>query len=118
MGTIEKMADGVKMVEVKWRGKADPRKGKPYLAIITRGQNGKKYDYEFLKCEYLYHKKEVEVIYEGMLPVGTVLRGREAASWKNDYSYFYVVKEDGLWRVPEEKVMRLLGILKEEVINE
>ena len=100
-------------VEIEWEGKCDRRQhGKPYLAIITRGENGKKYIYDFLPTIDVYADRKGHIVsskYRGSLPVGIVLRGRTSSSWKNDYTYFYVVTKEGLKQVDEGEI---LGILK------
>ena len=102
-------------VEVVWEGDCDRRKhGKPYLVIITPGNNGKKYEYDFLYTVDEYYDKGrcIKSTFQGKLKIGTILRGRVNASWKNDYVYFYEVTESGLQTIEESEALRKLNILK------
>ena len=100
---------------IEWEGNCDRRQhGKPYLAIITKGENGNKYNYNFLPTvdEWYDKGRSVKSTYQGELAIGTILRGRHASSWKNDYQSFYMVTPEGLENIDETAVLQKLGILK------
>lgn len=102
-------------VSVEWDGACDRRQhGKPYLAIITKGENGKKYNYDFLITvdEWSNKGRYVKSSYQGELTLGTILRGRTGSSWKNDYTCFYIVNPEGLETIDEHTALQKLGILK------
>lgn len=102
-------------IKISWIGSCDPRQhGKPYLAILTKDEDGKKYSYNFLPTveEGLDKNKYVKATFRGNLKIGTILRGRVGGSWKNDYTHFYIVKETGLVKITENEVLKYLGILK------
>jgi len=108
-----------KEVYIEWSGECDIRKhGKPYLAILTKGENGHKFEYHFLPTVNQRDKEYMKAIFQGNLKVGTILRGRVNASWKNDYTYFYIVTENGLETISEERALEELGILKKRDKNE
>lgn len=102
-------------VFIEWQGACDRRQhGKPYLAILTKGENGQKYHYDFLPTvdEWDYKGRNVKSIYQGELPIGTILRGRQGSSWKNDHTYFYVVNPKGLEEIDEHTALQKLDILQ------
>jgi len=102
-------------VYIEWEGNCDRRQhGKPYLAILTKGENWNKYNYNFLPTVNEWHDKgrSVKSTYQGELAIGTILRGRHASSWKNDYQSFYMVTPEGLENIDETTVLQKLGILK------
>ena len=97
---------------VKWNGECNKNQhGKPYFAVLTKGENGKKYTYQFLPTVDAYSGRYVQSTFQGELPIGTVLRGRYGSSWKKDYTDFYRVEEKGLKVIKESEVLTLLGIL-------
>ncbi len=101
-------------IYIEWKGACDRRQhGKPYLAILTKGDNGKKYIYDFLPTieEWGDKGRFVRSTYQGELRVGTVLRGRAESSWNNDYSYFYLVTPEGLEKISEHEALVKLEIL-------
>ena len=104
-------------VEIAWEGRVeDVRKGKPYFAILTGAQG--KIVYEFVSTLSYDSRKGnsgATAVYTGSLPEGTVVRYREGASWKNDYSYYAVVSSEsdgGLRKISEINAKRMLGIIK------
>ena len=111
---INEKLNANRLVKVEWESKLlDYRQhGRPYLAVLKKGDNGRKYNYEFLPVVLKYEgKKMVKGIWKGVLPIGTCLRGRVNSSWKNDYTYFYVVGEHGLEKANEDVVLRKLELI-------
>lgn len=99
-------------VHIEWTGACyREQHGRPYLAVLTKGENGRKYNYNFLPVVYQEKGGLSKAFFQGDLKLGTVLRGREGSSWKNDYSFFYEVTPKGLCKIREEEVMKKLGII-------
>ena len=71
----------------------DPRKGTPYVAQLSI-QNGK-LERTFVDLPRQSGRHEVTVSGSFWGKVGEVYEKREAASWKNDYRYWYVVSPKG-----------------------
>ncbi len=71
----------------------DPRKGTPYVAQLSI-QNGK-LERTFVDLARQAGRHEVTVSGSFWGKVGEVYEKREAASWKNDYRYWYVVSPAG-----------------------
>jgi len=85
---------GKKMVEVEFKTSNDPRKhGAPYIAVIEGLDEKYGFKRKFLG-ERVYGKKLVEVSFKGALEEGTIVEIRCASSWKNEYRYYAVVKEN------------------------
>lgn len=104
----------VNMVRIDWKGVvSDKRKGKPYFAVLTN-ENGA-FHYEFVSTisyDSRKHNAAAIAVFTGDLPVGTVVRYREDASWKNDYSYYGIVEPEGIKEISEINAKRALGIIK------
>jgi len=113
---IEALKNANNLVHIVWSGEvSDARKGKPYFAILSRGEEGK-FAYNFVSdSEYASKKQNAAVFakFEGDLPAGTVVRYRSGASWKNDYSFYAVVDasaENNLREIGELKAKKLVGL--------
>lgn len=78
-------------------GVCDTRKhGKPYIARIV-GIADNKLDREFIGLPMSYGKKgAVQVAGTFTAKEGEILEAREGGSWKNEYRYFYVVRNGEL----------------------
>jgi len=104
----------VNMVLIDWEGTvSDIRKGKPYFAVLTN-VNGS-FHYEFVSTiSYDSHKYNAAAtaVFRGELPVGTIVRCRRGASWKNDYSSYGVVEPEVIREISEIDAKRALGIIK------
>lgn len=102
------------LIPIDWEGKVqDIRKGKPYFAMLTNEKGEIKYHYlSTIMYEGKRFNATATAVYRGELPEGTVVRYREGASWKNDYSYYGVVTKDGIQKINELEAKRLLGIIK------
>lgn len=75
----------------------DPRKkGGPYVARLRLGPNG--IEREFYSLQRFYGRKQVTLSGEIEYSPGDIIETREGASWKNDYRFIYLVKEDGNWQ--------------------
>jgi hypothetical protein len=83
-----------KQFEFNFEVTNDSRKGIPYAAKIKLNDKGN-FEREFFDLDKTYGKKEVTVSGKYFAEVGDIIEEREAGSWKNDYRYFYVIKEDG-----------------------
>lgn len=79
---------------LEFEATTDPRKGKPYVAKLVI-ENGK-IEREFFDLNRSYGKKEITVSGTYNVKVGEIIEQREGGSWKNDYRYWYLVKEDGI----------------------
>lgn len=73
---------------------SDPRKGVPYVAkmVLEKGNLSR----EFFDLKKQYGKKEVTVYGKYQASEGDIIEIREGGSWKNDYRYFFIVKEGKL----------------------
>ncbi|MFX1499454.1 MAG: hypothetical protein ACFFDH_00665 [Promethearchaeota archaeon] len=71
----------------------DTRKGTPYAAKLVYKDG--KVNREFFSLSKEYGKKEVTVSGNYNAKVGEIIEIREGGSWKNDYRYWYLVKENG-----------------------
>lgn len=112
---IEILKNTNSLVHISWQGRSDDRrKGKPYFAILTRGDG--KFAYTFVSDDAYDSRKAnsgVDAVYEGDLPAGTVVRYRAGASWKNDYSYYAVVDataENNLRVISELEAKKIVGL--------
>jgi hypothetical protein len=112
---IEILRNTNSLVHISWQGRSDDlRKGKPYFAILTRGDG--KFAYNFVSDTSYDSRKAnsgVEAVYEGDLPAGTVVRYRAGASWKNDYSFYAVVDasvENNLREISELEAKKIVGL--------
>ncbi|MDY0218994.1 MAG: hypothetical protein RBR14_06580 [Candidatus Cloacimonas acidaminovorans] len=102
------------LIAIDWTGVVqDIRKGKPYFAVLTNDNGQLKYNYlSTIMYEGKKFNATATAVFRGELPEGTVVRYRESASWKNDYSYYAVVTQEGLKKITEIEAKRLLGIIK------
>ena len=104
----------VNMVSIDWEGSVqDIRKGKPYFAVLTN-ENGC-FHYEFMSTISYDSKKfnaTATAVFRGDLPVGTIVRYRSSASWKNDHSYYGMVEPEGISEITEIEAKRALKIIK------
>lgn len=102
------------LVTIEWDGTVgDIRKGKPYFATLTN-VNGK-IEYKFVSTiSYDSHKMNASAtaVFTGELAIGTVVRHRDGASWKNDYSEYSVITAEGMKQITEIEAKKLLGIIK------
>lgn len=113
---IEILKNEHSLVHISWQGRSDDlRKGRPYFAILTRGDGRFSYNYV---SDTAYDSRKansgVDAVYEGDLPVGTVVRYRVGASWKNDYSYYAVVDasaENNLRVISELEAKKIVGLV-------
>ena len=83
-----------KTFEFNFEASCDIKKRKvPYVArlFVTNG----KVEREFKELERSYGKYEVTVYGKYTARVGDIIEKREGASWRNDYRYWYIVKQDG-----------------------
>lgn len=113
---IEVLKNKNNLVHISWQGRSDDlRKGRPYFAILTRGDG--KFSYNYVSDSSYDSRKAnsgVDAVYEGDLPAGTVVRYRVGASWKNDYSYYAVVDasaENNLRVISELEAKKLVGLV-------
>lgn len=112
---IEVLKNTNSLVHISWQGRSDDlRKGRPYFAILTRGDG--KFAYNFVSDTSYDSRKAnsgVDAVFEGDLPAGTVVRCRVGASWKNDYSYYAVVDasaENNLREISELDAKKIVGL--------
>lgn len=114
---IEILRNTNSLVHISWQGRSDDlRKGKPYFAILTRGDDGK-FAYNFVSDTAYDSRKAnsgVDAVFEGDLPAGTVVRYRAGASWKNDYTFYAVVDasaENNLRVISELEAKKIVGLV-------
>lgn len=73
---------------------SDPRKGTPYVAKLTIGEDGK-IQRSFFDMNRTYGKKEVTVSGQYTAKAGDIVEERHGGSWKNDYRYWYLITPEG-----------------------
>ena len=104
----------VNMVSIDWTGIVqDIRKGKPYFAEVKNVNGEMKLNFlTTIMYEGKRFNATATAVFRGELPEGTIVKFREGASWKNDYTYYGVVKPNGIEKINEIEAKRLLGIIK------
>jgi hypothetical protein len=102
------------LIPITWEGTVgDVRKGKPYFALLSNVAG--KIDYRFVSTISYESKKPnsgATAVFTGELPEGTIVRHRDGASWKNDYSEYSIITHDGMKEITEIEAKRALGIIK------
>lgn len=79
--------------------RSDPRKGRPYAAVIHLDDTGR-FIRRFIETLHRdWGKHELRLTGTITVPAGAIVELREGASWKNDYRYWYLVQPDGLHRI-------------------
>ena len=79
----------------------DKRKGFPYAAKLVWNAEEGKITRKFFDLSRTYGKKEVTVSGDFEAEIGDIIEQREGGSWKNDYRYWYIVRENGLEKVAD-----------------
>ena len=102
------------LISIDWTGIVqDIRKGKPYFAEVKNVNGEMKLNFlTTIMYEGKRFNATATAVFRGELPEGTIVKFREGASWKNDYTYYGVVKPNGLEKINEIEAKRLLGIIK------
>jgi len=102
------------LISIDWTGIVqDIRKGKPYFAEVKNVNGEMKLNFlSTIMYEGKRFNATATAVFRGELPEGTIVKFREGASWKNDYTYYGVVKPNGIEKINEIEAKRLLGIIK------
>lgn len=102
------------LISIDWTGIVqDIRKGKPYFAEVKNVNGEMKLNFlTTIMYEGKRFNATATAVFRGELPEGTIVKFREGASWKNDYTYYGVVKPNGIEKINEIEAKRLLGIIK------
>ncbi|NLZ91336.1 MAG: hypothetical protein GX918_05415, partial [Clostridiales bacterium] len=82
-----------KEFEFEFSATSDPRKGKPYVALLY-WEDGK-LQRSFYDLNRQWGKKEITVSGTYKARAGDIIEQRSGGSWKNDYRAWYLVTEDG-----------------------
>ncbi|HRU99066.1 MAG TPA: hypothetical protein P5092_16725 [Ruminococcus sp.] len=102
------------LISIDWTGIVqDIRKGKPYFAEVKNVNGEMKLNFlSTIMYEGKRFNATATAVFRGELPEGTIVKFREGASWKNDYTYYGAVKPNGIEKINEIEAKRLLGIIK------
>lgn len=89
-----------KEYEFEFKYQNDPRKGKPYAARLTLDENGK-VTRDFFDLNREYGKNSMLVYGTYTAKDGDIVEERQGGSWKNDYRYWFLVRNGELIQVAD-----------------